>query len=97
MNTQIDSDLQEVLLRAYYRGKDRKGYSDFELNQDIRQLKAHTEDYARKLALSVIGKDEPLPPRPPALDGALWEEFEVIRHNNVLRATQRRQLEREEL
>lgn len=33
--------LAEILLRAYYRGLDNKGYSDFELQQDKRQLVAH--------------------------------------------------------
>jgi hypothetical protein len=47
--------LQAGLLKAYYRGVDKGGYSDLQLQQDM----GSTIEYTQKLIEYVIGSDDP--------------------------------------
>jgi len=48
MPDSTNDELREILKRAYYLGKDNKGYSDFELDADVSLIHQHTEQAIRE-------------------------------------------------
>ena len=48
--------LKEILVSAYYRGHDKKGYSDTELAKDVQALDHYVQEECRKAVIMELEK-----------------------------------------